>query len=90
MGLKGAKVGIIGGKGRMGSWFAELLESQGVEILIKWKTPNYRQENLEELHRFNLPKTDQISHEVLSLPIYPELEDTQVEYVAQTVKSFFS
>jgi prephenate dehydrogenase len=33
MGLKGAKVGIIGGTGRMGSWFARLLEAQGVAAL---------------------------------------------------------
>jgi len=33
MGLSGAKVGIIGGKGRMGSWFAGLLEDHGVEVL---------------------------------------------------------
>ncbi|HDJ30528.1 MAG TPA: DegT/DnrJ/EryC1/StrS family aminotransferase [bacterium] len=69
---------------------AQYLESRGVETLIKWKTPNYRQENLKELHRFNLPKTDQISQEVLSLPIYPELEDAQVEYVIKCVRDFFA
>jgi len=69
---------------------AQYLESRGVETLIKWKTPNYRQENLKELHRFNLPKTDQVSQEVLSLPIYPELEDAQVEYVIKCVRDFFA
>jgi len=33
MGLKGAKVGIIGGNGRMGSWLAGMLEAQGGEGL---------------------------------------------------------
>lgn len=32
MGLSGAKVGIIGGKGRMGSWFARLLEEHGMAV----------------------------------------------------------
>ena len=33
MGLKGAKVGIIGGSGRMGSWLGGLLEAQGAKVL---------------------------------------------------------
>ncbi|MCD6550421.1 DegT/DnrJ/EryC1/StrS family aminotransferase [bacterium] len=69
---------------------AQYLQKEGIETLIKWKTPNYRQENLKELHYFNLPKTDQISREVLSLPIYPELEDKQIEYVVDCVRKFFS
>lgn len=33
MGMRGERMGIIGGNGRMGSWFAGLLEAQGVEVL---------------------------------------------------------
>ncbi len=33
MGLSTEKVGIVGGQGRMGSWFAEILKEQGVEAL---------------------------------------------------------
>ena len=67
----------------------EHLEKEGVETLVKWATPNYFQEGLENLHEFKLPKTDQVSREVVSLPMYPELTNEQVEYVIESVKSFF-
>ena len=67
----------------------EFLEKNGVEILVSWAIPNHRQEALETLHRFNLPVTDQISKEVLSLPIYPELTDEQVSYVVDVIHDFY-
>jgi dTDP-4-amino-4,6-dideoxygalactose transaminase len=65
------------------------LEENGVEVLTKWAIPNYKQEALEDLHQFDLPKTDQISNEVISLPMYPELTDEQIDYVIEKVKEFF-
>lgn len=38
MGLNDARVGIIGGKGRMGAWFARLLERDGVPVLCTGRT----------------------------------------------------
>jgi dTDP-4-amino-4,6-dideoxygalactose transaminase len=37
----------------------------------------------------DFPAAEQASREVLSLPIFPELTDTQIERVAATVKDFF-
>jgi dTDP-4-amino-4,6-dideoxygalactose transaminase len=37
-----------------------------------------------------LPVTEQAVKEVLALPIFPELREDEVEYVAQAVRSFFS
>ena len=37
----------------------------------------------------DLPVTERICEEVLSLPIYPELSQEQIEYVAGTVLKFF-
>jgi len=37
----------------------------------------------------SLPKTEQAMKEVLSLPVYPELSDTQVDRVVAAVKGFF-
>lgn len=65
------------------------LENQGIEVLVKWAVPNYRQKGLEDLHDFNLPKTDQISKEVISLPMYPELTNEQVKYVVESIRNFF-
>ena len=36
----------------------------------------------------DFPVTEKQANRVLSLPIYPELEDSQVEYVIAKIKSF--
>jgi dTDP-4-amino-4,6-dideoxygalactose transaminase len=37
----------------------------------------------------DFPATERACQEVLSLPIYPELTDQQIEYVAATIRSFY-
>lgn len=64
----------------------EFLKNEGVETLVSWWVPTHKQEKLEL--NFNLPKTEQISNEVLSLPMYPEMTDEEVEYVINSIKKF--
>lgn len=64
------------------------LRDSGVEVLISWPIPLHKQKALG-LEHFNLPKTEQISAEVVSLPMYPELTSDEVEYVISAIKSFF-
>lgn len=64
------------------------LLSSGVEVLISWPRPLHKQKALG-LEHLNLPKTEQISAEVLSLPLYPELEDNEIEFVISSIKDFF-
>ncbi|MFW9777501.1 MAG: DegT/DnrJ/EryC1/StrS family aminotransferase [Candidatus Heimdallarchaeota archaeon] len=40
-------------------------------------------------HRVHLPKTELISNEILSLPIYPTMTEEEQNYVVDTVKTFF-
>jgi dTDP-4-amino-4,6-dideoxygalactose transaminase len=67
----------------------KFLNKNSIETLIKWYPQNYKQRDLINLHKFHLPKTDQISREVLSLPIYPELDDLQIVYVIDKIKLYF-
>ena len=60
----------------------------GIEILISWSKPMHHHDALGLKH-FHLPKTEQISKEVLSLPMYPELSDNAVEYTLDAVHSFY-
>jgi len=62
------------------------LEKNGVETLISWRIPNHKQPKL--YMKFDLPVTEKISEEVLSLPMYPELTDDQVDYVCETIREF--
>ena len=64
------------------------LRESGVEILISWPKPMHHHEALGLKH-FHLPKTEQISNEVLSLPMYPELSDEDVEFVIDVANKFY-
>jgi len=64
------------------------LDESGIEILISWPKPMHRHDALG-LGHFHLPKTEQISNEVLSLPMYPELDDEQVSSVIEAIHKFY-
>ena len=64
------------------------LEKKGVETLAKWKIANHLQKSLG-LNRFRLPKTEEISKHVISLPMFPELTDKQIRYAAKCVRDFY-
>ncbi len=66
---------------------AKHLRASGIEVLISWPTPLHKQKALGLSH-FRLPKTEQVSSDVLSLPIYPELDDDEVNMVIDAVKKF--
>ncbi len=64
------------------------LRNSGVEVLISWPKPLHKQEALGLSH-FQLPVTERISSEVVSLPMYPELTDEEVQFVIDSIKKFF-
>jgi dTDP-4-amino-4,6-dideoxygalactose transaminase len=64
------------------------LRNSGIEVLISWPKPLHKQKALGLSH-FDLPKTEQISAEVISLPMYPELTDEEVQYVIEAVRKCF-
>ncbi len=68
--------------------FVTHLKESGIEVLISWPKPMHHQEALG-LGHFHLPETERISREVLSLPLFPELRDEQVEYVIESVHKFY-
>ena len=63
------------------------LQKSGIEVLISWRLPMHQQKALKLSH-FKLPMTERISAEVISLPIYPELTDEEVEFVIEAAKKF--
>jgi len=65
------------------------LQKSGVEVLISWRVPMHKQKTLR-LDHFKLPMTERISAEVISLPMYPELTDEEVELVIEAIKTFFA
>jgi dTDP-4-amino-4,6-dideoxygalactose transaminase len=66
----------------------EHLTADGIEVLLSWPTPVHKQPGLGLAH-WSLPNTERLSQTALSLPMHVQLEDWQVEYVAESVRRFF-
>lgn len=64
------------------------LKENGIEVLISWPKPMHHHEALN-LGHFNLPMTEQISRQVVSLPLFPELSNEQIEFVIDAVRKFY-
>ena len=65
----------------------QFLNENSVETLISWPKPMHEFKGLQ-LGGFDLPNTSSLSKKVLSLPMYPELTDEQVNYVIRKVCEF--
>ena len=67
------------------------LAEQGIGTGIHYPIPCHLQRGAADLgwRRGSLPVTEHLVDEILSLPIYPELTDPQIERVASAVRSFF-
>jgi dTDP-4-amino-4,6-dideoxygalactose transaminase len=68
------------------------LKDQGVGSMIYYPVPLHRQELYADLglEEGSLPESERAAKEVLSLPIYPELDDEQIEQVADAVRRFYA
>ena len=69
----------------------EFLAGRGVPTIIYYPQPLHRQKVYAEngWKPGDFPVAEQVSREILPLPMYPELTDAQVDYVVTTVRAFF-
>jgi dTDP-4-amino-4,6-dideoxygalactose transaminase len=68
----------------------EHLRRNGIDAAVHYPVPAHRQPPYASSPtRFALPVTEACSREVLSLPMYPELDEGDVERVALHVREFF-
>jgi dTDP-3-amino-2,3,6-trideoxy-4-keto-D-glucose/dTDP-3-amino-3,4,6-trideoxy-alpha-D-glucose/dTDP-2,6-dideoxy-D-kanosamine transaminase len=66
----------------------QFLQTRGVETLIHWATPLWEHRALK-LNVRELPHTEQICREVLSLPMSAETTFEQVDIVVDCIQSFY-
>ena len=66
------------------------LETKGISTGIHYPVPIHRQKAYEDYcgSAPSLPVTEQVTGEILSLPMYPDLTDEQLEYVCNCVREF--
>jgi len=70
----------------------DYLKKKGIETKIYYPLPLHLQKVYRDLgcSDLDLPMAEKASKEVLSLPIYPELREAQIELVVNEIKNFFS
>lgn len=67
------------------------LDSKGVETKIQYPRPLHLQPAAAHLgyHRGDFPVTERQCDQVLTVPVYPELSDLEVEYITESVHAYF-
>ncbi len=68
------------------------LETRGVQTRVYYPIPIHLQPGFKYLgyKRGSFPEAEMAAKEILSLPMYPELTDKEVETVVEQVKAFFN
>jgi dTDP-4-amino-4,6-dideoxygalactose transaminase len=68
------------------------LTAEGIETGVHYPTPIHRQAAWRERFADSpaLPHAERIAREIVSLPVFPDLTDDEVERVAETVTKFFA
>lgn len=66
------------------------LNSHGIETKIHYSEPLVSYSYLKSMLRNQYPMAIQLSQTCLSLPIYPELTDAEVEIIVKKIKVFFN
>jgi len=67
------------------------LESRGIGTGLHYPVPLHLQKVFVDLgyRRGDFPVTEQLADECLSLPMYPEMDDAQIEYVCNAVRALY-
>ncbi|MDH0353980.1 DegT/DnrJ/EryC1/StrS family aminotransferase [Morganella sp. GD04133] len=66
----------------------QYLSDHGIQTLIHYPTPPHKQQAYQQLGSLNLPITEKIHQEVISIPISPIMDDKSVQYVIDTINGF--
>ncbi len=67
--------------------FQSLLQEKGISTIIHYPIPVHLQESYCEHQNQSkyLPVTEKLASEIVSLPLYPELTDEEVDYIIESV-----
>ena len=64
------------------------LLANGIETIIHYPIPPHKQEALKEFNSLELPITERIHDEELSLPCNPAMSNDEVTKVIEVINSF--
>jgi len=66
----------------------EYLKEQGVQTIIHYPIPPHKQKAYKEFNHLNLPVTEKIANEVLSLPMGSHLDKKDLQAIVKAINSF--
>jgi dTDP-4-amino-4,6-dideoxygalactose transaminase len=68
------------------------LKKAGIDTEVYYPLPLHLQEcfGYLGLHKGDFPESERAAEETLALPVYPELSDTQAEYVVSSISKFLN
>jgi dTDP-4-amino-4,6-dideoxygalactose transaminase len=71
--------------------FMDYMDTKGIKTLIHYPYPIHLQKAYTGLgfESGSLPVTEKLASEIVSLPIYPELKDSEADYIIETALKFF-
>ena len=72
------------------SIFLNFMRSKSIEASVHFDPPLHQQKYLKKYYKKKLPKTNILSKEIVTLPIFPDMTKKQVDYVIKNIKTFLS
>ncbi len=66
--------------------FQEDLKAEGIDTLIHYPIPVHRQKAYPQMGSLSFPVTEKLCGRIVSLPMFAELTDAQIEHVAQVAR----
>ena len=69
----------------------EHLAQEGIPAMVHYEVPVHRQPIVRKYktRKVPLPVTEKLSREVLTLPFYPGMTESEVDLIAQAIKKFY-
>jgi dTDP-4-amino-4,6-dideoxygalactose transaminase len=69
----------------------EFLKKNGIDTLIHYPVPPHLQKAYQHLNfqKGDFPIAEKLADEMLSLPIYPGLSDSQIDFVCEKIQEFY-
>jgi len=68
--------------------FSKHLQNCDVQTLIHYPIPPHKQDAYSEFNNLNLPFTEKLHNEIISIPIGPEMSDEEINLVVDSCNSF--
>lgn len=72
--------------------FVQYLQSEGIQTLIHYPIPVHMQEVYKCLgnQKGDFPIAERVAEQIVSLPMWPELTDEEINYVCKKISAFFA